>query len=158
MTVLSCENEAITGMPDYIMTKSNLNCESSHWWSLAALGKSIDSALFSLDLIKPYLMMRDQSEFERNDNYIGFQSNQQPKLLENDDKFAKDWLKLFESGAKSDLVIYARDEEAVNAHSLVLFARCQRLLENVIVENGERQVLSIPEVSKNVLTAFLKYL
>ena len=79
-------------------------------------------------------------------------------MSENDDKFAKDWLKLFESGAKTDLVIYARDEKAVNAHSLVLFARCQRLLENVIVENGDRQVLSMPEVSKNVLTSFLKYL
>ena len=79
-------------------------------------------------------------------------------LSENDDNFAKDWLKLFESGSKSDLIIYARDEKAVKAHSLVLFARCQKLLENVIVENGERQVISMPEVSKNVLTAFLKYL
>ena len=162
VTVLSYENETISGFGEYVTIKSKLNCEQSHWWTMAALAKSIDSALFQLDLIKPYLMMENEADIEQRKSVvnISFQSNQQQNkgLSENDDNFAKDWLKLFESGSKSDLIIYARDEKAVKAHSLVLFARCQKLLENVIVENGERQVISMPEVSKNVLTAFLKYL
>ena len=73
--VFSYENETITGLPDYVTTESKLNSEKNHWWSLAALAKSIDSALFRLDLIKPYLMMKNEQNFKQNDNNIGFQSN-----------------------------------------------------------------------------------
>ena len=81
--VFSYENETITGLPDYVTTESKLNCEKGHWWSLAALAKSIDSALFRLDLIKPYLMMKNEQNFKQNDNNIGFQSNPGVNILSN---------------------------------------------------------------------------
>ena len=123
----------------------------------------IEPTVFHLDLIKSYTMASiNKSEIKRKgSNKETFQSKQQQQehtMTENNDRLVKDWLCLFETGSKTDLVIYARDEEAVHAHSLVIFTRCKRLFDNVIVENGQKQVISLPEVSKNVVTAFLKYL
>ncbi len=81
----------------------------------------------------------------------------QKDTLEGDENIAPFWLKLLNAGEKSDLTIYTRDEEKLQAHSLVLFARCKSLLDDVILQ-GTESFLSIPEVSKNVMTSFLRYL
>ena len=163
MAILVCETESFCkeSQKTYIMTKSKLNCLDFRWWTMATLN---EPTVFQLDLIKSYTMAsNNNSEIKRKgvdkETCQSKQQQQQEHMMtENNDRLVKDWLCLFETGSKTDLVIYARDEVAVHAHSLVIFTRCKRLFDNVIVENGQKQVISLPEVSKNVVTAFLKYL
>ena len=44
-------------------------------------------------------------------------------------------VKLLDSGERSDLVIYAKDEEQIRCHSLILFARCSRILDEAVAES-----------------------
>ena len=72
-------------------------------------------------------------------------------------KLSKAWNRLFSSGEHSDVDIFARDEEKITAHSLVLHVRCPKLLQTGIYEN-DKKVISISEVSAYVLKSFLKLL
>ena len=70
----------------------------------------------------------------------------------------EDWEKLLESGDQSDLTIYCREEEKLNAHWLVLFVRCKEMLNEIIVENDSKKILTWPNVSKHVAKSFLRFL
>ena len=162
MTILSYEVEPTATNPNYFMTQSKFHISDLQWWSMASLVESASfDGKFKIEMMKPYSMKPNRIEFKQHgpdSNELAMQQSKQNLISENDDSLSRDWLCLFESGAKSDLIIYARDEKALKAHSLVILARCKRLLDNVIVENETQHVLSLPEVSKNVVSAFLKYL
>ena len=162
MAILVCETDwsqtESTAKKDYIMKDSKLKCTDFQWWAISTL---VESTNFHLDLIKPYKSLNSNkaSTVQNGPEIDAIQTKKElPTVAENDERFVKDWLRLFETGTRSDMIIYGRDEEAVSAHSLVIYTRCKRLLDNVIVENGNSQFISMPEVSKNVITAFLKYL
>lgn len=138
----------------YHFQPTKLGQKNHWWWSAANLTESVD---FYVDFIKPYLKTEQKLRLKSRQK---LQSEiKSEKTSDFDQKLAKDWLRLLECGSKSDLIIYVRGEEMIQAHELVLMARCSNLLDGIIEEAGnDKKILSIPEVSKNVMMSFLKYL
>ena len=130
------------------------------WWNAASLIQS--DIQFYIDNFTPYIAKKirnaDCEKEKLKNELLHEKSEELKKTRENggDENVAPDWLKLYESGLRTDLTIYCREEEAVQAHFLVIFARCQTMLEDVIEENNDKKVLSVPEVSKNVMKSFLR--
>ena len=55
------------------------------------------------------------------------------------------------------MIIYARDEEEIKAHALVLYVRCPKMLRSSMLEN-ETQIISCPEASAYILRSFIRLL
>ena len=107
------------------------------------------------EFFKPYFNVRTfEKKVTEEDFAPGIESPEHhPGLL----KLSKAWNRLFLSGEYADIDIFARDEEKIAAHSLVLHVRCPKMIKLGIYEN-EKQIISCPEVSAYVLRSFLKLL
>ena len=134
------------------------NHSKSILWCLAAFNPILPSDHYCIDLFKPYIIKKDKvgkrisppqseeiNEPEDNEESAG--------LL----KLSKAWNKLFQNGDKSDVLIYARDEEEIKVHALVLHVRCPKMLRSSMREN-DTQIISCPEVSAYILRSFIKLL
>ena len=89
-------------------------------------------------------------------------------------RLSKDWEKLFKSGNKADVTVYTKDQKveddskedttsSLRCHSVVLMARCPKLLDEVIAEDdggaGEaKSILSLGEVTTDAAKVFLGFL
>ena len=130
-------------------------------WCLAAFNPILPSNRYYIDLFRPYIIKDETAAVRKRKPSKEIDEEQQvdeenvgnPGLL----KLSKAWNKLFQNGEKSDVTIYARDEEEIKAHSLVLHVRCPKMLRSSMLEN-DAKIISCPEVSAYILRSFLKLL
>ena len=77
-------------------------------------------------------------------------------------KMCKDFDMLLNSGSKADLTIYAKDERPIKCHILVLFARCKKILEDVVQQKNEQgyeeAVICWNSFEYSVVYKFLTYI
>ncbi len=55
-------------------------------------------------------------------------------LLEDPFRLSKDWEALFDKGEQCDLTIYGREEEGIPCHTIVMLARCRKVLVGFLLE------------------------
>jgi hypothetical protein len=77
-------------------------------------------------------------------------------------KMCDDFEKLFDSGNRTDLTVFAKGERQIKCHILVLFTRCKTILEDLIEqksENGcDETIICWNSFDHTVAYNFLKYL
>ena len=132
-----------------------LQCVKRILWHKSALNS--DQALdYYLEVFMPYFHVKTEGRVHKKvieEDLAESENYNDQSLL----KLSKAWNRLFSSGEHSDITVFAREEEKLTAHSLVLQVRCPKLLLLAIFENDNR-IISIPEVSAYVLKSFLKLL
>ena len=74
----------------------------------------------------------------------------------------QDFEALLDSGSRSDLTIYSKNEEPLKCHSLILYARCKQILEEIVMQkaqNGhEEAVICWNSYDYSVANKLLRYL
>ena len=77
-------------------------------------------------------------------------------------KMCEDFEILFDSGSRSNLKIFTKNERPIKCHSLVIFARCKSILEHIVQQkagNGDQEsVICWNSYEYTVVYNFLKYL
>ena len=137
------------------------NLKRGLWW-LAALDPILPSNQYYIDLFKQYITSTENpTKKERLDREIDDRGEKDEENGESDltglGNLSKAWNKLFNSGEKSDVIIYARDEEEIKAHTLVLHVGCPKLLRDSMLEN-DTQIITCPEASAYILKSFIRLL
>ena len=76
-------------------------------------------------------------------------------------QLCSDFENLFDSGKRTDLTIFAKNERPIKCHTLVLFARCKCVLDDLIkqmTENGDESILCWNSYDYSVVSGIVRYL
>lgn len=76
-------------------------------------------------------------------------------------QLCSDFENLFDSGKRTDLTIFAKNERPIKCHTLVLFARCRCVLDDLIkqkTEEGEESILCWDSYDYSVVSGIVRYL
>ena len=67
---------------------------------------------------------------------------------------------MFEAQVDTDLTIFSKEEHPIPVHTLVMQARCKKILNDVITEIGDdgkpRKIISFDSISKKVCIGFVR--
>ena len=153
------------------LNSETLKCHrrsESSWWNVGA-SKENDREKFYVTELSKYASEKCRTNSNQNEFGGDFKSIEENPVTNNrkkskdastkiDFELGADWEKLFKSGERSDVTIFVRDEKVLKAHSLVLFVRCKAIMNDLVEENDSKQMISWPNVSKEVARSFLRYL
>ena len=76
-------------------------------------------------------------------------------------KLCSDYKALFEGRKRTDLTIFVKGERDIKCHSLVIFVRCRKIMDEIIEQKSEgagEQIIIWDSIDYDVATDFLRYI
>jgi hypothetical protein len=164
-TILTCGDAGVAGenrSSHFPVPSRQFLCDAvdgdRRLWEAAS--SAAGGGRFVTDIMDAYVHENKSGKGEPMKNLKSAAENKSD-AVESDD-VGPSWSALFESGEKSDVIIYCKGEREVRCHSLVLLVRCKKILGEMIVsENakGESEtVLTWSDVRMEAVVAFVGYL
>ena len=125
--------------------EASSNASATNLWERSKLLNSdLNFYVEAFEMYKPTVQIKEPrqnlTQYEKLESTLTNTCHFDSKSFENTHitKMCEDFEKLFDSGKRTDLTIFVKSERQIKCHTLVLFARCKSILEEVIEQKLEK--------------------